>query len=297
MNQLLNRRSFLVAMASLIVSPGCTALMVNKNDDSSEKTQLEKIERDLDGRIGVFALNPADGKQFWYRADERFPVCSTFKVIAVSAILAKSGQISGLMQQVIKYKPSELVSNSPITEKHVDEGMTVADLCAAGIQYSDNTAANLLIGILGGPGAVTDFARSIGDTEFRLDRWETVLNSAIPDDPRDTSTPLAMGRSLYRLVLGDALKPESRAQLKNWLLGNTTGAARIKAGIPASWKIGDKTGTGQYGTANDIAVLWPTKHGPVVVAIYTTRHKKDAAAQNEVIAAATKIVVNGFGLP
>jgi beta-lactamase class A len=295
MNQSSNRRSFLAATATLLLSSGCTSWAAKRHDALSAKMQLEKIERELDGRLGVFVLNTADGTQFGYRADERFPVCSTFKVIAASAILTKSVRVAGLMQQRIQYKQSDLVSYSPITEKHVGAGMTVADLCAAAIQYSDNTAANLLMNVLGGPEAVTAFARSIGDTEFRLDRWETALNTAIPGDPRDTSTPMAMGRSLNRLVLGDALQPEHREQLRDWLLGNTTGAARIKAGIPADWEIGDKTGSGDYGTANDIAVVWPPKHEPVVVAIYTTQHKKDAVTRNDAIASATRIVVDWLG--
>jgi beta-lactamase class A len=145
--------------------------------------------------------------------------------------------------------------------------------------------------ILGGPEAVTSFARSIGDEKFRLDRWETELNTAIPGDPRDTTTPLAMGLSLSRLVLGSALMPEHGEQLQQWLLGNTTGAARIKAGIPADWTIGDKTGSGDYGTANDIAVVWPPDGKPVVIAIYTTQYHKEAAPRSDVIASAAQIAV------
>jgi beta-lactamase class A len=289
-----SRRSFLIATTGLVFLTGCTSRL-GKSGETSAQMQFEKIEKDLGGRLGVFALDTADGTQLDFRADERFPVCSTFKVIAASAILTKSMQVAGLMQQRIKYGQSDLVNYSPITEKHVDEGMAVADLCAAALQYSDNTAANQLIKILGGPAAVTAFARSIGDTEFRLDRWETELNTAIPGDARDTSTPMAMGRSLYRLTLGSALPLEQRAQLQNWLLGNTTGAARIKAGIPPDWKIGDKTGSGDYGTANDIAVLWPPQRSPVIVAIYTTQPKQDAVPRSDVIAAATQVVVDWLG--
>nr|WP_308418166.1 class A beta-lactamase [Chitinimonas sp. BJB300] len=261
----------------------------------STKARLQKLESDFGGRLGVFAVDAANGAVLSYRADERFPFCSTFKVLAASAILNKSGDVAGLMQQRINYSQSDLVNYSPITEKHVADGMTIAELCAAAIQYSDNTAANLLIKTLGGPDAITAFARSIGDTKFRLDRWETALNTAIPGDPRDTSTPEAMGRSLQRLVLGDALAREQCEQLRDWLYGNTTGAARIKASIPADWKIGDKTGTGSYGTANDIAFVWPPQRKPVVIAIYTTQDKEDAQARNDVIASAARILVDWLG--
>ncbi len=173
--------------------------------------------------------------------------------------------------------------------------MTVAALCAAAIQYSDNTASNLLMKILGGPEAITTFARSLGDRQLRLDRWETALNSSIPGDRRDTSTPNAMGLSLQRLALGDALEPHLQLQLQVWLQGNTTGAARIRAGVPADWQVGDKTGTGDYGTANDLAVLWPPRRAPVVVAIYTTQGDKDAKARNDVVALAARIVVDWLG--
>lgn len=199
------------------------------------------------------------------------------------------------MQQRIKYQQRDLVTYSPITEQHINDGMTVAALCAAAMQYSDNTASNLLMKILGGPGSVTAFARSIGDRQFRLDRWETALNSSIPGDRRDTSTPNAMGVSLQRLALGSALEPHLQAQLQAWLRGNTTGAARIRSSVPANWQVGDKTGTGDYGTANDVAVLWSPQRAPVVVAIYTTQGEKDAKARNDIIASATRIVVDWLG--
>jgi beta-lactamase class A len=295
MSQFIRRRLFLAQTAALLVFPAEICRADNNHDDLSAKRQLEKIEKELDGRLGVFALNTGDGTQFGYRADERFPMCSTFKLFAASGMLAKSVRTPGLMQRRIRFKKSDLVTYSPITEKHIGAGMTVAELCAAALQYSDNTAANLLINQLDGPQGVTAFARSIGDTEFRLDRWETALNTAIPGDLHDTSTPMAMGRSLHRLVLGDGLKVEHREQLREWLLGNTTGADRIKAGMPKDWKIGDKTGTGDYGTNNDIAVLWPVKREPIVLAIYTTQRKKDAPPRPDVIASATRVMVEWLG--
>ncbi len=295
MNPSSTRRSFLLATAALAVAPRGVLWAAGESHAALGARQLEKLEKDFGGRIGLFAFDSANGAQLGHRAHERFPVCSTFKVLAASAILRKSGPIAGLLQRTIKYQQSDLVANSPITKKHVSEGMTVAALCAAAIQYSDNTAGNQLMKILGGPQAVSAFTHSLGDTQFRLDRWETALNTAIPGDPRDTCTPVGMGQNLQHLALGDALTPGQRQQLRLWLLGNTTGATRIKAAIPADWKIGDKTGTGDYGTGNDLAVLWPPKRKPVIVAIYTTQSKKDAAARNDVIQAAARIVVDWLG--
>ncbi|MDB5929546.1 MAG: putative beta-lactamase [Polaromonas sp.] len=290
-----NRRAFLAATPVLLFSSGCASWAAQNQSVSHATAQLEQLEKTLAGRLGLFALDTASGRELGYRAEERFPLCSTFKVLAAAGVLAKSAQSPGLLQRRIAYQPGDLVSYSPITSRHVGQGMTVAELCAAGLQYSDNTAGNLMIGMLGGPEGVSAYARSMGDTAFRLDRWETALNSALPGDPRDTTTPVAMGRSLHRLVLGNALPAPEREQLRQWLLGNTTGSARIKAGIPADWRIGDKTGGGDYGTANDIAVLWPPGRAPVVVAIYTTQRSQEVAARNDVLASAARTVVGWLG--
>jgi beta-lactamase class A len=286
------RRALVLASASLpfaLSSIAREARAADRQGAGSAMTQLEQLEEAFGGRIGLFAHDLATGAQLRHRADQRFPLCSTFKLMAASAVLARSMQVQGLLQERQRYGKADLVTYSPVTEKHVGDGMTVAELCAAAMQYSDNTAGNLLIRLLGGPEAVTAFARSIGDTAFRLDRWETALNTAIPGDPRDTTTPEAMGRSLQRLTLGSVLGPAQREQLQEWLRGNTTGNARIRAGVPAGWTVGDKTGTGDYGTANDVAVLWRPQREPVVLAIYTAQDRKDAQARNDVIASAARI--------
>lgn len=175
--------------------------------------RLRALETKAGGRLGVGAVRTRDGARVDYRANERFAFCSPFKGIAVPAVLKRSETERGLLDRRIAYGKDKLVTYSPVTEKHVGAGMTVAELCAAAIQYSDNTAANLITELLGGPAAVTRFARSIGDTVFRLDGMETALNSAIPGDPRDTTTPAAMTRDLQRLALGDLLGKPQRAQL------------------------------------------------------------------------------------
>jgi beta-lactamase class A len=228
-----NRRNFLLAAMSMPIATVWTACAKRRDVAAVAQEQLTKLEQTLAGRLGVFAMNTANGAKLSHRGDEYFPMCSTFKVLLTAAILKRSTEVDGLMQQRIKYQQSNLVTYSPITKDHVADGMTVTALCAAAMQYSDNTASNLLMKILGGPQAVTTFARSIADREFQLDRWETALNSAIPGDRRDTSTPNAMGQSLQRLALGDALAPDLRVQLQDWLRRNTTGATRIRAGVPA----------------------------------------------------------------
>jgi len=198
-----------------------------------------------------------------------------------------------LLEQRVTYNQSDIASAgyAPVTQRHVDTGMSIAELCAAAVQYSDSGAANLLIKLIGGPPAVTAYARSIGDSRFRLDRLEPELNSAIPGDPRDTTTPAAMAESLGVLVLGDALPTQQRALFTSWLRGTTTGNKRIRAGVPPGWQVGDKTGTGSYGTTNDIAVMWPVTGGPIVLIVYYTQTHSNAKAKEEVIRSATRIAV------
>jgi len=259
-------------------------------------TGLAGLEQELDGRLGLFALDTGSGASLGYRQDERFPLCSTFKVMLVAATLQKSMDIAEVMQQRVFYSARELVSHSPVAERHIDDGMTISELCAATIQHSDNAAANLLMRFVGGPAAVTAFARRLGDQEFRLDRWEPELNSAIPADPRDTTTPAAMARTLQRLLLDDTvLSPSQRDQLSEWMRSSITGIRRIRAGLPEDWDVADKTGSGPYGTANDIAVLWPPHRAPVVLAIYTTQSAEAAVAREDVIALATEVVAQWLG--
>jgi len=284
----MQRRDFLGAAA-------LTPFIINQawatDAPDAPMTAFASLEKDLGGRLGVSAINLASGKQVGHRTGERFPLCSTFKAMLAGAILQRSATDAALLNRRISYTKKDLLRHAPITEQNLAKGMTVAELCAATVQYSDNPAANLLMKVLGGPEAVTAFARSIGDTEFRLDRWETELNSAIPGDLRDTTTPLAMMRSLQALVVGEALPAPQRQQLKDWLVGNTTGAKLIRAGTPAGWTVGDKTGGGAYGARNDIAVIWPPGQAPIVIAVYTAHNKEDAAYREDIIAGATSAAI------
>lgn len=256
--------------------------------------QLAALEKKANGRLGVALIDTADNSQTLYRADERFAMCSTSKVMAAAAVLKQSETQKDLLNQRIAIKPSDLINYNPIAEKHVNGTMTLAELAAAALQYSDNTAMNKLIAHLGGPGNVTAFARAIGDETFRLDRTEPTLNTAIPGDPRDTSTPLAMAQTLRNLTLGAALGEAQRAQLVTWLKGNTTGAASIKAGLPAAWVVGDKTGSGDYGTTNDIAVIWPEHRAPLILVTFFTQPAQHAQSRRDVLASAAKIVTENL---
>ncbi|MBU9851805.1 RAHN family extended-spectrum class A beta-lactamase [Rahnella aceris] len=261
---------------------------------TSVQQQLAALEKDSGGRLGVMLINTEDNSQIAYRADERFAMCSTSKFMAASAILKQSETQTELLNRRVSLKKSDLVNYNPITEKHLDTGMTIGELAAAALQYSDNTAMNKLIEQLGGPQKVTEYARTLGDKTFRLDRTEPTLNTAIPGDDRDTTSPRAMALSLQHVTLGSALAEPQRAQLVEWMKGNTTGAMSIRAGLPATWVVGDKTGSGDYGTTNDIAVIWPDNKAPLILITYFTQPEKDAKSRRDVLASAAKIVTQGY---
>lgn len=289
------RQTALVAAAVMPLLFGSAPLLANATPDAGAISQkLAALEKSAGGRLGVALIDTADNSQILYRADERFAMCSTSKVMAVAAVLKQSETDSGVLNKKLEIKKSDLVNWNPITEKHVNSSMTLAELSAATLQYSDNVAMNKIIAHLGGPDKVTAFARTIGDKAFRLDRTEPTLNTAIPGDERDTTTPQAMAQSLRALTLGNALGQAQRAQLVEWLKGNTTGGESIRAGLPKAWVVGDKTGSGDYGTTNDIAVIWPESRAPLVLVTYFTQPKQDAKSRRDVLAAAAKIVAEGL---
>ncbi|MET3392597.1 beta-lactamase class A [Variovorax sp. 1140] len=289
----IQRRTLLLAASVLPLAGACTAWS-GAGSQTSAEVQLAELERASGGRLGAAGFNTGSGVRLQHRAHERFPLCSTFKLMLAAAVLERSTRDSSLLSRNLSYGKGDLIDHSPITEKHVATGMTVAAMCAATIQYSDNAAANLLLKELGGPATVTAFARGIGDQTFRLDRTEPELNTSIPGDPRDTTTPSAMSDSIQRLVLGDALGAAQRDQLKTWLLGNTTSTERFLAGVPAGWKVGDKTGSGSYGSTNDVGVLWPPAGAPIVLSVYLTFPQKDAKGRNDVIASAARIAATAL---
>src|SRR5262249_10570222 len=192
------------------------------------------------------------------RADERFPMCSTFKLLAAAAILARVDAGEERLERRVRFGAGEVVVNSPLTkDRFGGEGMSLAGLCAGGATVSGDPPGNLLLAALGGRAGLTAYARSLGDAVTRLDRVEPELNEALPGDPRDTTTPAAMLANLRALVLESALSAASRAQLERWLVGNKTGDTRLRAGLPAGWRVGDKTGSGERGTTNDVGLFWP----------------------------------------
>ncbi|GGN09760.1 beta-lactamase [Lentzea pudingi] len=250
---------------------------------------LAELEKKFDARLGVYAMSD-NGSTIEHRADERFAFCSTFKGLAAAAVLHHNPMSH--LDTVVTYTEAELMKSSAVTRQNVRTGMTLRDLCDAAVRHSDGTAGNLLLRDAGGPAGLTRFLRELGDTETRMDRVEPDLTSATPGDPRDTATPRSLGTDYQRIVLGDALEPAKRDFLKDLLERSVTGAKRVRAGVPAGSRVASKTGTGGYGTANDIAVVWPPGREPLLIAIMSSRASADARYDEALVAEAAAYVVN-----
>ncbi|MET8503346.1 class A beta-lactamase [Streptomyces sp. NPDC004787] len=289
-----SRRAVLAAGAGAALAAALPAASAQAapGPDHPVRQRLRALEREHDARLGAYAHDTGSGRLVTYRADERFPMCSTFKTLGAAAVLRDLDGDGTFLARRIRYTQQDVTRSgwSPVTKDHVDDGMTVAELCRYSITHSDNTAANLLLRELGGPTAITRFARSLGDRVTRLDRWEPELNSAEPWRITDTTSPRALGRTYGRLVLGDALAPDDRRLLTGWLLANTTSEERFRKGLPADWTVADKTGGGRYGGNNDAGVAWPPGRPPVVLTVLTTRPTEDARPDDVLVARAAAVL-------
>jgi beta-lactamase class A len=274
---LFRRITSLLGIASLIFGTA-TCVVGEPQPNRPALERVTALERDLGGRVGVAAIDTGNGQRIGYRQAERFPMCSTFKFLAVAAILQSVDKNEERLSRRISYSSADLLDWAPITKEHVHDGMTLEALCAAAIEYSDNTAGNLLLQPIGGPAKLTEYVRSLGDPVTRLDRVEPSLNSAVDGDDRDTTSPDSMLRDMNVLLLGDRLSEASRQRFEAWLDANVVGAERLRAGFPSSWQVGDKTGSGANGAAGDIAIVRPPNRAPILVAVYlvgSTRSTRD----------------------
>jgi len=256
------------------------------------------IEQHVAGRLGVAGLDTATGRRLAYRADERFALCSTFKWLLGAQVLARAEAGVEQLSRVVRYAETDLLEYAPVTRAHVGEGgMAISQLVSAAIQYSDNTAANLLLRAVGGPASFTAYLRQLGDQSTRLDRVEPDVNSAIRGDVRDTTTPNAMLANMRVLLLGDSLSRTGRDQLLAWLIGNTTGAEKLRAGLPTRWRVGDKTGMGANGATNDVAIIWPVERAPVLLAAYLADTTADVGDRNDALSQVGRAVARWIDRP
>lgn len=271
--------------------------------DSGLNKTLQDLEKSYDGRIGAVGIDLGSGRTVGFRAGERFPFNSSFKVFACAAVLHKARTSEpGLMDKVVRWEPSEmagLTTNSPETTEYTDTGMTPAQLCRAGITKSDGFAGNTLLKQIGGPHGLTKFFRAIGDPTSRLDRPEPTLTEWEPGEERDTTTPAAAAQTFAKLTTGKTLHPRDRARLVGWLKASRTGANRIRAGLPKNWTVGSKTGTGgagNHGTANDLAIVWtPGSNAPIILSVFTNRNRDNIPNDDKVIASTATALAKALG--
>src|SRR4051812_41374237 len=288
MTKYTRRQLFPLALAPLLVGKPALA--------ADLQATIAGIEADSGGRLGVALLETASGTISGHRLDERFPMCSTFKALLAAAILGKVDAGAEQLTRRIPIAQADILSYAPVTKAHVGtSGLSVGELCEATVTLSDNTAANLLLGTLGGPAGLTRAVSGFGDATTRLDRIEPELNESLPGDVRDTTTPAAMAQTLAKLTTGNVLSAASRDLLNGWLIGCKTGGAKLRAGLPAEWRIGDKTGSGERGSSNDVAVIWPGGRAPVIVSSYLTETTAGDDKRNAVHAAVGRAVAGALG--
>ena len=286
-------RRALLSGASLCVL-GCAAnAPLSQRPGPETGARFAELERSVGGRLGVAAVDTGSARHVEYRAGERFPMCSTFKLPLVAAVLKRVDAGEESLGRRIAYQEAALLEYAPVTREHVSEGgMSVDALCEASITLSDNTAANLLLETLDGPSGLTAFFRTIGDSTSRLDRNEPMLNTANPGDERDTTTPGAMLGVMQELLLGNVLGTASRERLLGWLIATKTGLKRLRAGLPAEYRAGDKTGTGNNGATNDLAIAWPPSKPPILIAAYSWGSTASTERLSDVLAQAARLVLH-----
>ncbi|KAA0112181.1 class A beta-lactamase [Mycolicibacterium sp. P1-5] len=281
----LPRRRFLVAGAVLATAAACghkTSQTGPALSDPAEPLppvdqRIGALEKRYNAFVGLYARNLGSDAELAHRDGDPFAMCSTFKTYLSARVLQKAQAGELRLTDTELVEPADLKPNSPRTEPNAGKPMALSDLCAAALQVSDNTAANMLLRVIGGPPAITAFARSIGDDRSRLDRWETELNSAVLGDPRDTSTPRALGGGVARVLTGDVLDLPHRKQLEDWMRANTTSSMR--GGLPPGWTTADKTGSGDYASTNDVGIAFGPNGERVLLAIMTRTRSDDAHAE------------------
>lgn len=263
-----------------------------KHNNHATYKDFSQLEKKFDARLGVYAIDTGTNQTISYRSNERFAFASTYKALAAGVLLQKNS--TEKLNEVVTYTKEDLVDYSPVTEKHVDTGMTLGEIAEAAVRYSDNTAGNILFHKIGGPKGYEKALRQIEDRVTKSDRLETELNEAIPGDKRDTSTAKAIATNLKDFTVGNALPDQKRNILTDWMRGNATGDKLIRAGVPKDWIVGDKSGAGSYGTRNDIAIVWPPNRAPIIIAILSSKDEKEATYDNQLIAEAAEVVINAL---
>jgi beta-lactamase class A len=287
----LRRRTFIVAGGATLVG----SIALSRSAGTDVAAHFDQVEKELGGRVGVAAVDTGNGARLLHRAQERFAMCSTFKWMLAAALLARVDKQEITLERRLSYGPKDLLDFSPVTEAHVGEGaLSIKSLCEAAVEASDNTAANTLLKFIGGPGSLTRYLRQIGDSITRLDRFEPDLNTNLSGDPRDTTAPETMIATMRTILMEKVLSAGSRESLLDWMKNCQTGLHRLRAGLLHTWTVGDKTGTGANGAANDNAIAWPPGRSPVLIAAYLSDSHAPSDALDAAHARIASIIAAAF---
>jgi beta-lactamase class A len=281
------KKILLKLIQTLVILLIATNVQASQSDQTTIEHKLHWLEQKYKLKIGVYAFDTNSEKVIAYHAQDRFPFQSTAKFMVVSALLSNKNKV---LQQEVVIQPQDLVFWHPISGQYVHQAVTLQKLAEGAISYSDNTATNMLIHQLGGLQAINQFAHNIGNLSFNMDNYEVNLNSS-PDQNSDTATPEDMGLSMQKILLGEIVSPENKNLLLTWMQNNTTGYTRIRAGVPLGWSVADKTGSGRYGIANDIGIVWSPACGPVVLSIFTISDNPNAKPKDKAVAKITATVL------
>lgn len=280
---LINRRGVVIGLP-LLVGLGAQSAMAQGG------VALADIEKRHGGRLGVFALDTGTGRTLAYRADERFLMCSTFKGLLAALVFARVDAGQESLSRMISYTERDLIFTSPVTKANVGKGaMSVGDLTQAILEYSDNTAAILLMRSAGGPPGLTKFVRGLGDTVTRSDRYEPKSNQY--SGTLDTTSPRAIVGSAHKILLGVVLKPKSRARLEAGMAACKPGVRRIRASLPEGWLIGDRPGENVTEESNDYAIVRPPSRAPLLISTYYDAPNTNTPDREAVIRAAGSVFV------
>ena len=279
------RRGLIGACGSLVFG----ARLARATAPSSDA--IATIEHVHGGRLGVFALETVTGRTLAWRADETFPMQSTFKGPLAAMVLSRVQAHQQRLDEELAYGPSDMMPASPVTAAHLQRGkLPVGELTAAILEFSDNTAANLLLAHVGGPAALTRYVRSLGDNATEILRPE-MRNP--PPTGFNTTEPRAFAMLMQTMLLGATLQPKWRAQLRTWMAANHPGRTRLRAAFPSAWSAADRTGTGD-GICNDGAVAWPPRRAPLTMAVFYVAPGMELALQEAVMRKISHAIVAGL---
>ena len=288
---MIHRRTFMAGLPLLASAPALAA----PDLFAAVRRAIAGIERSAGGPIGVAILDTGSGARFEHRAQQRFPLCSTFKLLLAARLLHGAQDGRWAMTDRLPVAAADMMYHAPFTETRIGGTASLAELAEAMVTNSDNPAANIALRHIGGPAALTAWLRRIGDATTRIDRYEPAMNNETPGDPRDTTTPAAMLATSRRLATAGPLDAAGRAMLLGWMAASVTADTMIRPALPAGWREANKTGSGEWHARNIVSVITPPGRAPIWVAAYLYSAKATLAERSRHFPPLGRALVESLG--